>query len=369
MRKKVLFGLLLVALMALSLLAACGPAAPTAPAPLPTPTPAPGAETVDLQFNHIFPPTHISVTEQFRRYFLRVEAATDGKYKLNIEYFPTGTLLAGPEVYDGVATGIVESGQSSFGYTPGRFPVMLTLNQPGIAPPVSSDAAAQTIWEFYNKFKPAELSDTKVLYLYATGPGYIHSNKPIQSIDDMKGLKIRVTGGGVRGVEAVGGDPVAMGMSEVYQAAQKGIIDALVSPPETLEGWKHHEIFDYSTPVPYFYSEFFWIAMNWDKWNSLPKGLQDAFDEVAEDAVLEAGAIWQYMQTKGMAFAQAQPGGHTFLQLPDSEIEKLKEMLKPVRDDYIKLLNEKGFDGEDIVNEAGKIVEKYNQMEYQPFVP
>ena len=85
-------------------------------------------------------------------------------------------------------------------------------------------------------------------------------------------------------------------MGEVYLAAQKGMIDAMVSPLETLEGWKHHEIFEYSTFVPYFYSEFMHVAMNWAKWNSLPKDLQAAFDAVTVDAVKEAGQIWQYQQ-------------------------------------------------------------------------
>ncbi len=298
-----------------------------------------------------------------------VEAATNGKYILDIEYFPVGTLLGGAELYDGVVTGIAESGVSSFGYTPGRFPVMLTLNQPGIAPPANCDAASHAIWEFYNKYKPKELEDVRVFYLCGTGPGWMHSNKPIRSVDDMRGLKIRVTGAGIEGVKAVGGDPVAMPMGDVYQAAQKGLIDALVSPPETLEGWKHAEIFNYSTFVPYFYSEFFWIAINWDKWNSLPKDLQDAFDAVAMDAVKEGGQIWQYQQKHGMDFAKALPGGHEFITLSEAEVAKMKEMLKPVRDKYVADLNAKGFPGEQIANDAAMIVDKYNKMTYEPWKP
>jgi TRAP-type C4-dicarboxylate transport system substrate-binding protein len=298
-----------------------------------------------------------------------VENATKGKYLLDIKWYPVGTLLDGAKIYDGVVTGVAEAGTSSFGYNPGRFPVILTLNQPGIAPPENSDAAAHTVWEHYNKWKPKELEDVKMLYLYATGPGWIHSRKPIRKVEDMKGLKIRVTGAGIGGVKAVGGGPVAMVMGEVYLAAQKGVIDANVAPLEVLEGWKHNEVFEYSTFVPQFYSEFFYVVMNWAKWKALPKDLQDAFDAVAGDAVKEAGQIWQYNQKKGADYAKRGPGGHEFIVLSDTEVAKLKKLLEPISGEYIALLKSKGLPGEEIVKEAGNIVEKYNKLKYEPWKP
>ncbi len=362
MRKKSLLIILSLVLVSGLIFGSCAEPAPApAPAPeKPAPAPAPQPETIDLGFVHIWPATHFTATNQFPRYFKMVEEATGGKYILNIEYYPVGTLLGGAEAYDGVVKGIAESGTSSFGYTPGRFPVTLTMNQSGIAPPKDCQAAGLAEWDFYNKYKPAELDDVKILCIYPTGPGWIHSHVPITTVDQMKGMKIRVTGSGVLGVQAVGGEPIAMPMGDVYQAAQKGTIEALVSPLETLEGWKHAEVFDYSTFVPYFYSEFFWLAMNWDKWNSLPKDLQAAFDAVAPDAVKDASEIWQDNMKHGMDFASASPGGHEFIYFSDDEVAKLKEMLKPVRSQYVGELNSKGFPGEEIVTAASEIMEKYN---------
>jgi len=359
MKKKILFGLLAGALVGLYLGAWAKPEVSAQPKP----------EKIILGFAHIWAATHYTQVDQLPRYFKMVEKATKGKYILDIKWYPVGTLLGGSELYDGVVKGIAEAGTSSFGYTPGRFPVILTLNQPGIAPPENSDAAAHTVWEHYKKWKPKELEDVKVLYLYATGPGWIHSKKPIRSVADMKGLKIRVTGAGVGGVKAVGGEPVAMVMGEVYIAAQKGIIDANVAPLEVLEGWKHHEVFEYSTFVPHFYSEFFYVVMNWAKWKALPKDLQNAFDLVAEDAMKEGGQIWQYQQKHGMDFAKKGPGGHEFLRLTEAEVAKLKKLLEPIRGEYIATLKAKGLPGEEIVKEAGNIVEKYNKLKYEPWKP
>jgi TRAP-type C4-dicarboxylate transport system substrate-binding protein len=326
-------------------------------------------QKIPLGFCHIWPPTHFTQADQFTRYFKMVDQATNGKYEIDVKWYPVGTLLGGSEIYDGVAKGTVDSGMSSFGYNPGRFPVMLTLNQPGLAPPLNADAAAVTAWEFYNKWKPKELDGVKVLYLFATGPGWIHSNKPIRKVEDMKGLKIRVTGPGVGAVKAVGGEPVAMVMGDVYLAAQKGVIDANIAPLEVLEGWKHNEVFKYSTFVPYFYSEFFHVEMNWTKWKSLPPDLQNAFETVAPAAVKEAGQIWEYNQKKGMDYAKAAPGGHEFIYLPDSEVAKLKKLLQPLRDQYVEQLKAKGLPGEEIADSAAELMAKNNKVKYPPYKP
>ena len=101
MKKGALFGLLVVALVALSLFGACAepaPAPPPTPAPAPAPAPPPAPETVKLGFVHLFPPTHYAAADQFPSYFKMVEGATGGKYILDIEYYPVGTLLGGAEI-------------------------------------------------------------------------------------------------------------------------------------------------------------------------------------------------------------------------------------------------------------------------------
>lgn len=327
------------------------------------------AEKITLGFGHIWPATHYCQAYQFTRYFKMVEKAAGGKYTLDIKWYPVGTLLGGAELYDGVVKGIVDSGTSSLIYTPGRFPVMITLYQPGVAPPDNSDAGAYTGMEFYKKWKPKEFDEVKVLYFYATGPAWLHTKKPISSLADIKGLKVRATADNVEVFKLLGAEPTSMVMGETYLAAKKGIIDSLISPLETLEAWKHAEIFDYSTFVPHFYSSFFWLGMNWDKWKALPKDLQAAFDAVAEDAAKEAGAIWQYFQLKAMDFSKAKPGGHQFIRLSEAEWARVKEMIKPIRDKYIAELNAKGFPGKEIVENAGKIMEKYNKLKYEPWKP
>ncbi len=191
-----------------------------------------------------------------------------------------------PDIYDGVVNGIVDCGQSSMGYTPRRFPVMQAMMQPGVAPPKDTNAMTAAGMALYEKYLPKELAETHFFYVYACGPGWLHMNKPVETVDQLKGLRIRCTGTSTEAVKLIGADPIAMPMADVYEAAQKGTIDALVSPAETLEGWKHNELFSHSTFMPQIYaSDFMWVVMNLDKWNSLPDDLKAAFDSVSAGVV------------------------------------------------------------------------------------
>jgi len=357
MKKRALFGILAVTLLFLFL----GAWATVAPAASP--------QKIDIGFVHIWPATHMTQTEQFPRFFKKVEEATKGKYILNIKFYPAGTLIGGAEIYDGVVKGIVDAGSSVPSYTPGRFPVMLTLSQAGIAAPTSSDSAARIVWEFYKKYKPKEVEDLKVLYWYATGPAWLHSKTPVRKLEDIKGTDIRATGASAVALKALGANPVAMPQPEVYVSAQKGIVKGSVAPLEVLQGYKQAEVFDCSTFVPFLYSEQFYTIMNWAKWKALPKDLQAAFDAVAEDGMKEGGQIWQHIQKLGMEYAKKKPKGHEFIYLSKEEAARWVALLNPIRGERIATLNAKGFSGEEIVKEAGKIAEKYNNQKYEPWKP
>ena len=77
--------------------------------------------------------------------------------------------------------------------------------------------------DYYKKFKPKELDDVKVMYLHAHGPGILHTKKPVDKLEDLKGMKIRSTGTVGKIVGALGATPVAMPMGETYDAFRKGL--------------------------------------------------------------------------------------------------------------------------------------------------
>ena len=288
---------------------------------------------------------------------------------LTFSGIPAGTLLANQDIYDGTVNNVVDLGQVSMDYTPGRFPIMSTFLVSGVAPQNNCNDSAHIPWEFYKANKINEFSQVKVLYLYGIGPGALHTKKAITSIADLKGMKIRGTATVSPGIQALGAESINMPMSDVYESAKKGMFDALVSPPETLKAWKHNEIFQYSVPVPGLYAGIHVITMNLKVWQSLPKEVQDAFDALADDINTLTGQIWEYYQQDGYNYAKSQPGGHQITELPAAEIAKMNAAFQPGITKYIEELKAKGVNGEEIVNSFKTISAKYNSQTWPAWTP
>jgi len=115
----------------------------------------------------------------------------------------------------------------------------------------SSFESTRLLNAYYQKFKPKEFDDTKVLYGQAHGPGVLHSaKKAVGKFEDLKGLKIRCTGLSAKMALAVGAAPVAMPTGDTYDAMSRGVVDASLAPFEALEGWRWAEVTKYSTEIP-----------------------------------------------------------------------------------------------------------------------
>ena len=171
-----------------------------------------------------------------------IEKRTNGRVKFT--YYPVGAIIPLGLIYDGIVKGLADIGGGVLGYTRGRFPLTEVIDLPlGYK---SGYQATLLINEYYKKFRPKEFDDVKVLYLSAHGPGLLWSKKPVNKLEDMKGLKVRSTGLSAKLVTALGGVPVGMPISEAYDALSKGVADAIMVPAEAMAQWKLGEVVSYS---------------------------------------------------------------------------------------------------------------------------
>lgn len=134
---------------------------------------------------------------------------------------------------------------SCFAYTRGRLPLLEALDLPMGYP--NGMVATLVANDFVKKMQPKELDGVKVLYLHAHGPGLLHTQKPVNSLANMKGMKIRSTGLSAKIVENLGGVSVAMPQGGTYEALQKGVVQGTLAPMETLKGWKQAQVVKYTT--------------------------------------------------------------------------------------------------------------------------
>jgi TRAP-type C4-dicarboxylate transport system substrate-binding protein len=314
-----------------------------------------GQGPVKLTYSIFFPPAH-GQAEVGMAWAKEIENRSGGKVTINV--FAGGTLTPAPEVYDGVVNGISDIGMSCFAYTRGRFPIMEALDLPMGYP--SGKAATFVANEYFKVMKPEALNEVKVLYLHAHGPGLLHTKKPVRTMEDLKGMKIRSTGFSAKVAEALGAVPVAMPQGETYEALQKGVVDGTFTPIETLKGWKQAEAVKYTTDCPDIgYTTAMFVVMNLDKWNALPDDLKKIFDEVSGEWIAKHGEAWDSLDKDGKDYALSL--NNEIIALPPAENQRWVEAVTPVIDSFKKSANEKGLPGDRAIAEIRRLLQEYGK--------
>ncbi|NTU59746.1 MAG: TRAP transporter substrate-binding protein [Deltaproteobacteria bacterium] len=302
------------------------------------------AKAIELNYAVIWPATH-ATTMLATEWGKEVEKRTNGAVKVTV--FAGATLSPPDQTYDAVVKGIADIGTSVVSYAKGRFPLTEVIDLPlGYT---SANQATHLANAYYQKFQPKEFSDTKIMYFFAHGPGVFHTlKKPLDSMDDLKGLKIRCTGTSARIVSSLGGTPVAMPQTETYDALQKGVVEGVVSPLETLKGWKFAELVKFTT-LNYgsAYSLAFFVTMNKQKWDSIPKDAQAAIEKLNQEWVEKTAKVWDQIDKEGREFGLSK--GVKFVTLTPAEDAKWAEKVRPVIHDYETAMKAKGLPGEEAV--------------------
>jgi len=296
---------------------------------------------IKLNYSNFFPAPHKNsiLAESWCR---EIEKRTNGQ--VAISYFPGGTLVPSAQTYDGIVKGIADIGFSVFGYTAGKFPLMEVTDLPlGYK---SGSQATNMINAFYAKFQPKELDDVKVLYLHGHGPGLLHSKKPVSTLDDLKGVKVRATGVTAKIVTAFGGAPVGITMPETYESLRSGVVEGVMCPVESLKGWKLGEVIT-STTLNYAsaYSTAMFVIMNKERWAALPPDVQKVFAEVSQEWILKQGKTWDEIDMEGMEFIKAR--GNKVITLSAEEDTKWAEKVQPLLEGYVTNTKAKGLPGDE----------------------
>jgi tripartite ATP-independent transporter DctP family solute receptor len=171
------------------------------------------------------------------------------------------------------------------------------------------------------------------LCMYESGARSVYAKKPIKSVADMKGVKIRVQQSDlfVSLVDALGASPTPMPMAEVYTALKTGLVDAAENNYPSYDEAKHYE----SAPV---YSETMHVmtpevlVFSKKVWDTLNKEEQAALRKAAKDSVPYYVKLWEAKEKE--AKADVIKGGAKIV--PASEIDKASYVKaeKPVWDKF-----------------------------------
>lgn len=303
------------------------------------------AKTIKLRYAQQNPDTGWSTVHCVEPWLKKVEAATNGQVK--IQTFHGQTLAKGKDMWNAVKTGITDIGWCFHGYWPGMTPLTDVISLPAL-PFTSAEEGSAALWRIYEKFPSIrkEFKDVQVLLFYTSEPySLITRDKPVKRLEDIKGMKIRMTGGPPTDMmKALGGVPMLIPMPDNYISLQKGVIDGMGAPWEAINVWRFYEVVQYYTEVP-FPSVYFSIAMNKNTWNRLPKDVQDAIMSVGG---LEGSKFWgrnffDAMKAQTLEKLKAMGQGDNIFKLSPQERQRWVDVGgKPVWAKWVKGMKAKG---------------------------
>jgi len=212
------------------------------------------------------PPRSVSVSKVFIPWMKSVEAASEGEIKF--QGYWGGSLGRNPfKQYDLMKGGIADIIYVLPNYTPGQFPDFSIFELPYQIN--SGEEGSVAIWRMHQKGLLRGLHQGHVIGFFSTEPNIFHSSKPVRSLSDIKGLKIRGAGP-VYGsyIKHLGGVPIGMPVTQLTEALSRGVVDG------TLLGWggalifRIHNVTNFHYQAPLGISPFF-VSMNMKKWNAL----------------------------------------------------------------------------------------------------
>src|SRR5947209_13637680 len=304
-----------------------------------------------LTYSSWVPPTH-HLTVWQANWAAEVEKATGGRVKF--QSLPKAP-AAPPGTFDAVRDGLVDLSFVTASYTPARhvLPLMAELPGAGATAEINSVAFSRIHWKYFQKI--GEYKGVKLIGVFTHGPGQMFNTKrPIDSLADLKGMKIR-TGGGIaeKFGNLLGASAFVKPAPESYELLSSGIADGVFFPLESIVSFKLDSLVKYATLFRGgFYSSSFGFFINEDKWNKLAKADQDLISKFGgEYLARRAGKSWdnvdrlgnEGMKKAGVQIEQANP----------ALVKDIQSKAQPVIQAWVRDAKEKrNIDGDMVLREV-----------------
>lgn len=303
------------------------------------------AEAKELKLAHFMSPKHPMHRFVMVPMAKDLAAATNGK--LTIRIYPAGALGKGPKAqFKRAATGVADITFGLHGYTSNQFPRTLMVELPGISNgPVQ---ATKMMWAVYKTHLQPEYTKVVPLALWTNDNAVLISrDKPVRSLADLKGMKIRVPSKLAASlIKAWGGTPVPMPVPKVYNALKTGIVDGVFIGASGIRSFKLAEAGNYvTTGLPATVAGFY-LVMNRTSYNELSLEEKSALAKVSGRArSLKAAAAYARAGVGGLKlFAKTK----TVIALSAAEAAKFKAIADKVVAGTIAGLEKKGIAGRSI---------------------
>lgn len=265
----------------------------------------------------------------------KLEKATNGR--LSIQMFPSMQLGGEKEMIEQAQVGALQIARISVGP---MGPIVDELNvfnmpfvfrdvphmQKVIDGPIGDEMLAKLTNSPQSKLIGLSWMDAGARSVY-------NSKKPIKSIDDLKGLKIRMMGNPifVDTMNALGGNGIAMGFDQLYNALQTGVVDGAENNPPSYESGKHYQVAKYYSLTEHLIIPEI-LVFSRPSWDKLSKDDQALLTKFGKEAQQEERKLWAEREAQSMA--QIKKAGIEVQTFTPAQKKQFQDAVKPVWDKY-----------------------------------
>ncbi len=254
--------------------------------------------------------------------------------KLTVKQFPGGALnKVPPKQYSILLSGVADVVFALPGFTSDVFPKTNVVSMPGVCDSAvtCTEALQRARGELEKEY------NAKVIAMWSNAPPVlITRDKPVRTLEDLKGLKLRVVAkASVPVVESLGAQAVAQPITVVNQNLANGVIDGIITDPSAIRSFKLHEPANYVTTWFPGSGSAFVLLMNKGVYNGLSDEEKGWVDEAASTELsLGAGQAYQRVSAGGLKIAAE--AGNELIELSDAEKARWQAKIDGVMADISK---------------------------------
>lgn len=260
----------------------------------------------------------------------------DGKGVVQIDVVDGYTLANLRNVYDRINADVAQIGWVVGGALGKKLSKANILSLPFSTG--NAEIASVALWRIYDKGVISDQFDPiKPLVVCAFPQQLVHtSSKKVTRLEDLEGMKIRVSGRVATQVaKALGAAPISLNATEIYQGLQRGTVDGTFTQWTTFQPFKLAEVTKYHLEVPLSSGPGF-IFMNSKKYASLPADARAVLDRHSGEAASRAfGKFWDEAQAAGRA-SVADMKDHVIETISPEELTRWKGRIEPVIAQWIQ---------------------------------
>lgn len=299
----------------------------------------------ELSLAYFMGPTHPLNKAVFTPFAEKLAELSGGE--LTVTQYPGGALNSTPpKQYSILLDGVTDIAFHLPGYTAQLFPVATSVTTPGMC----ADAVECTEAMWRAKDVIEKEFDAKLLAMWANDIQVLYTrDKAVRSLEDMQGLKVRVTSAqDIPFTEALGASAVSQPVSVINQNLSNGVVDAVSIDPGATLSFKMHEPANYITVgIPGAGSAFV-LLMNRQVYDGLSEQEKGWVDEASGKWLsLEGAKMYKSIAVRGIEVARE--AGVEIIELDEAERQRWYDKIQPALEAWKASEVGQGLTGADIM--------------------